>query len=530
VSVAEHDLIDEQDAIEWRQGLRRCFQVDLRALATLRIAIALITLWDLGSRSLTIPTYLTDAGLAPRYLFWGTKWQSVYFLAGNSTGVAVLFVVHALFALMLLVGYRTRLATALCLAMSWSLIARNPRMAHGGDGLMIWMLIWSLFLPLGAVASVDSRTVARAAARTVARRPPNPLLTFATVALLLQVVVVYFGATMAKVNRHWFLDLDAVYYFLLCNRATPLGNLLAKAGALTAVLTVGSLLLESIGPWVALLSGPWPRVRTIVALMFIGLHLGFAATLYVGTFAWVCMVAWVPFIPHEVWEALAPRARRSWPARAGAAVLDGIAKLVDRPGVPGLAVRRIATGDSIVTRVLILLMGLYLVPVVITGNLPSFAAHYFAPVARLPKFKQAWSLMSVVWEHYFSLAAVATLEDGSKVTLLEGGRPTFGTRDLFWPPENAREHAFNDGTLMAAAEGDPGLAIVRCQRLQEAWDASHPPGKRVRSISIYTKYSRTTPMDYELLKPEEGMTLTYTWSRNGAGTRATGERAGHETR
>lgn len=527
MSVAEHDPIDEQDSIDgedsidWRQALRQCFQVDLRALATVRIAIALITLWDLGSRSLTIPMYLTDAGLAPRELFWGTKWQSVYFLVSSSSGVAALFALHAVFAIMLLVGYRTRLATALCLVMSWSLIGRNPRMAHGGDGLMIWMLIWSVFLPLGAVASVDSRTAAR--------RPPNPLLTLATAALLLQVFIVYFGAVMAKLNRHWFIDFDAVYYFLLSNRGTPLGNLLAKSAALATVLTVGSLLLESFGPWIALFSGPWPRVRTTVALLFMALHIGFAATLYVGTFAWVCVAAWVPFIPYEVWEALAPRARRWWPARAGAAVLDQIAKLIDRPSVPGLAVRRISTGDSIVARVVVGLMALYIVPVAIIAQLPPFASRFVGPLARLPKFKQNWNLMNVVWEHYFNLAAVATLEDGSKVTLVPGDRPTYGTVDLFWPPENAREHVFQDSLLVAAHEGDRGPAIVRCQRLQEAWDASHPPGKRIRSISIYSKYARTRPMDYELLRPEEGMSLVCTWSPGGADTRPSTEGAAPTT-
>jgi hypothetical protein len=189
--------------------------------------------------------------------------------------------------------------------------------------------------------------------------------------------------------------------------------------------------------------------------------------------------------------------------------------------VPSLAVRRVPSGDSIFARVVIGLMALYFVPVVIAANVPPVASRFFGPLARLPKFKQTWNLMNVVWEYYYGLSAVATLEDGSKVMLVKGARPTVGTVDLFWPPENAREHVFQDTTLMSANEGDPALAIVRCQRLQEAWDASHPPGKRIRSIAIYTTYARTNPMDYVLLKPEEGMSLTYTWSRDAAATRPT---------
>ena len=49
----------------------------------------------------------------------------------------------------LLVGYRTRLATLGCLIMMWSVLTRNPFTFHGGDTLTIWLLIWlSGTLPL----------------------------------------------------------------------------------------------------------------------------------------------------------------------------------------------------------------------------------------------------------------------------------------------------------------------------------------------------------------------------------------------
>jgi predicted DCC family thiol-disulfide oxidoreductase YuxK len=48
----------------------------------------------------------------------------------------------------------------------------------------------------------------------------------------------------------------------------------------------------------------WWISRLVVVLLFIGLHAGIAATMYIGLFPWLCMVMWFIFIPGPVWDKL----------------------------------------------------------------------------------------------------------------------------------------------------------------------------------------------------------------------------------
>jgi hypothetical protein len=85
----------------------------------------------------------------------------------------VLFAIAALVAIALLVGYRTRLATVL-LALLASLQARNPTLIQGGDNLLLLLLFWGMFLPLGARFAIDAALDRRAGGRRThtARSPP----------------------------------------------------------------------------------------------------------------------------------------------------------------------------------------------------------------------------------------------------------------------------------------------------------------------------------------------------------------------
>jgi hypothetical protein len=232
--------------------------------------------------------------------------------------IGALFALHALFALALLIGWQTRAATFACAVMQWSLVSRNPMLCHSGDGLCAWLLIWGLFLPLGAVGSIDSRT---GAARK-APPPPRTISSVATAALLLQVVFLYWCAAASKSSPDWRINHSAVYRFLVCHIGTPLGHDLSRFHGVCEWLTVATLFLETFAPAIALLSAPLPWLRVIIALGFMVFHLCLVATLYVGTFAFVCMIAWFAYLPSEFWDAL----ERWRPIRA---VHGAWARLVD---------------------------------------------------------------------------------------------------------------------------------------------------------------------------------------------------------
>ncbi len=142
---------------------REVFSLELRALAIFRVALSLVLLYDLLDRSQSFIAHYTDQGVLPAERAAATFGRGIYasiffHLSDSVFAVACLFGIAALCAGLLLVGYRTRLATALSWYLLASLQVRNP-WVHGiaGDALLAALLFWGTFLPLGGRWSIDAR-------------------------------------------------------------------------------------------------------------------------------------------------------------------------------------------------------------------------------------------------------------------------------------------------------------------------------------------------------------------------------------
>ena len=95
----------------WRRKLRDVFGVDMRSLAAFRIAIATLILVDLAMRLPYIEMNYTDRGILPRTIPALFKPLLAPHLSDGSYGYALfLFVVSAVFAALMLVGFHARLA------------------------------------------------------------------------------------------------------------------------------------------------------------------------------------------------------------------------------------------------------------------------------------------------------------------------------------------------------------------------------------------------------------------------------------
>ena len=137
------------------------FGIDLRSLAAFRIGIGALLLTDLGMRATDLTAHYTDDGIVPRSLLddrlrdsWRWSW---HMLNGSAAFQSALFLVAAFAAAALMVGFRTRFATVVSWLLLVSLHARNPFIVNAGDVLLRVVLFWSIFLPLGAVWSIDHR-------------------------------------------------------------------------------------------------------------------------------------------------------------------------------------------------------------------------------------------------------------------------------------------------------------------------------------------------------------------------------------
>lgn len=291
-----------------RSRLPQMFGVDLRTLALFRACLGAVLGADMLLRLGDARVFYSDAGVMPRtwLALFNDSWRLSLHTANGQTWFAVLLiVVEALAALLLVLGWRTRLATILCFVLEASLLNRNGLVLIGGDVLLCCLLFWSLFLPLGARWSVDA-TLNRAAPAA-----ENQHLSWASAGLLLQVMSVYFFSALLKSGSEWWPDGTAVYYALQLDMyATPLAVWLRQFPDLLGALTYFVWFLELLGPLLIFLPVLSRPLRFALMLLFMGMHLGFFLCLELGPFPFISITSLTVFAGGWIWDALDRRAQR----------------------------------------------------------------------------------------------------------------------------------------------------------------------------------------------------------------------------
>lgn len=248
------------------------FVADLRALAMMRIGFGLLLLTDLWMRAPDVVAWLTDDGVLPRDLsmqFANSYRWSLYWLNGSELWATSLMAIAALFAVMLVLGLRTRIASVASFIMLVSLQNRNPLLLQGGDNLMLLMVFWGCFLPWGQRMAIDASMVKKPTKN-------NQLLNVVTVAFVIQVLSVYFFSALLKTGSAWVEDGTAIYYALHNDLfALNLSHYWRDIDWLTHGLTDFVWWLELVGPLLALSPLFFVRLRTLMVLAFIAMEVGF---------------------------------------------------------------------------------------------------------------------------------------------------------------------------------------------------------------------------------------------------------------
>ncbi|HMJ55016.1 MAG TPA: HTTM domain-containing protein [Polyangiaceae bacterium] len=287
----------------WTAGKRLSDVVglDLRSIGLLRIGIAACLLIDLAGRATDLEAHYTDAGVFPRApaIETADAWHiSLHLANGQSTFQAILFAMAAFCAICLLVGVQTRLAAIASWVFIVSLQNRNFIILNGADVLLRMMLFWSLFLPLGARFSVDRlRSTSRPAAET------NWIVTPGTVFYALQFMLVYIFAGLIKSEiPAWREGTGLAYALRSPEFVEPLG--LAFVENVTAMRILNGFVIygELFGSFLLLLPVWTAATRIALVLGFSALHLLIAATMSVGMFPLVAIVAVCVFLPSPFWD------------------------------------------------------------------------------------------------------------------------------------------------------------------------------------------------------------------------------------
>ncbi len=291
------------------------FGIDLRSMALFRICLSLFILLDLAHRSRDLTAHYTWAGVIPRELILETRGIVAYLLPHFYAGAhgalqAGCFLLHALVAVALLVGYRTRIATALCWYLGASLQLVNMGVEYGGDVVLRLCLFWSLILPLGACYSVDRAMDPRP------RRTGFHHASAGTFAYLIQICLIYLFAALFKQHSGLWIKGEAVRYALHYDcYVTAFGRWIRDEPILVRLMTWGTLALEALGPFLLFVPFWHGPIRMLTVLAFIGLHVGFILTLNILLFPYISIVCWLPFIPRWFWQRLFARLRT--PVRTG---------------------------------------------------------------------------------------------------------------------------------------------------------------------------------------------------------------------
>jgi hypothetical protein len=477
--------------------------IDTRALATFRAAVGALLVADLLLRSRDLVAFYTDRGVLPRAALFDLSYPqrvTVHAASGEAWFQILLFVVAAAAAVALALGYRTRVATVVSWLLLLSLHNRNPVVLNGGDILLRMALFWAMFLPLGERWSVDARR---------ASEPPRDRVTsVATAALLGQVVVVYTANAALKLGGDLWISGEAIrYVFSLDQFTVLLGDVVKRyPGVLTALdrlwlaMLVGSALL-------VLLTGV-PRL--LLALLFVGGHLGMLLTMRLGLFPLVAVAALLPFLPPAVWDRASAvvdartrsvrEGRSPAPGRLLRAADDALPE-VTVAGVPSVAERwgaRLSTAVALAFVALVLLWNLQTLGV---AAVPDAAD----PAARATGVDQRWNMFAPEPMRTDGWYVVpGRLEDGSSVDAFHRSRVTWERPDdvaSAYPTARWRKYLVNLWRPGYHAH-HRHFATYLCRR----WNADHDT--RLESLDLYfveqpTRLDGPEPTSRELLYHHE---------------------------
>jgi len=297
--------------IGWASA-RTIFGIDLRTLALFRVLLGFYVLLDLVLRARDLTAHYTDLGFMPRLVqitqLRSGSW-SLHLANGSPLFQGLLFAIAALAAIGLILGWRTRLMTAVSWGLLLSVQNRNTFILSGEDNLALLLLFWAMFLPLGARYSLD-----RALSRTP-DYPDSAYFSVATLALLIQGMSMYFFSALLKTHPIWVPDGTAVYYALQLDYLVTSFSLWFRQfkEAMTG-LTYYVYALELIGPFLIFSPVFHRTFRTACMAAFMTMHLAFFFFLEIGLFPYISIVMNLTFMPPWLWDAIAGRLFRKTPA------------------------------------------------------------------------------------------------------------------------------------------------------------------------------------------------------------------------
>lgn len=444
-----------------------------------------------------VRAHYSDIGVLPRSL-WHLLHRkpgiwSLHLVSGEAWVQVALLLLTAVVGVALVLGVRTRLCTIAAWILTASIQARNPDINHGGDAQLRLMLLWAIFLPWGRRYSLAPSEESGA----------PQVRSAATVAYAIQIAMIYIASAFLKSGPHWREDYSAVYYVLnIAGFARAPAHWIAQFPSLTTALTIATLVFEFIGPIALLLSGAHYRVRLATLAGFVGLHLGFALCMHLGTFPLVCVVAMLAFLPAAFFDRWVPGVLSGLPRvhAASAAFVDRVkgwgeslpAWLFDRARRPIRGVRFAVSSFVVVC-----------VVYGVAWNIWTVNGQFYLPTTPVPAVRavglvQHWGMFVNKNPASTWLVAVGRSSGGVELDPLTGQPPRWEM------PSDLPEFYgnFRTGRYMAKLFiDDKGLQrVAYAQFLCREWNAARPE-QRLETLEVFWAFQPTPPPGASWPKP-----------------------------
>jgi hypothetical protein len=274
--------------------------LDIRALALMRVCISVVVLLDLSVRISDLEAFYANSGAVPLSLVFQHAWNQYSFSLHAMSGLwqfqLLLFLAAYFFAVMMLIGYRTRLFTLLSWVMMLSLHNRNTLIMQGGDDLLRMVIFWCIFIPWGAAYSCDALVSKQAAPRTV--------LSVATIAYLLQLCYIYTGSALLK-GKEWHTDYTAMYYvYGLDQIAYPVTQYLFYQPSVLKVMTMIAWYFELLVPLLFFIPFRHQWFRLVGVISVCGFHGFNSATLLIGMFPLIGIATVLGMLPSSAMNTI----------------------------------------------------------------------------------------------------------------------------------------------------------------------------------------------------------------------------------
>ena len=284
---------------------RITYRFDLRSLALMRIAVAIVILIDLSIRFKDLTAHYTDEGIWPVRLALSLAWKpwswSIHGISGSYSFTFILFLIHFIFAFFLLIGFKGKLSTIVLWLLTISLQNRNLFVLQAGDDLLRLLLFWAIFLPWHCRYSWDSRK----------NKVNSKQNTFVNLGYLILLASVYFFTVCLKTSSEWHSEGTAIYYALgLEQMRLPLfGDWLYQWPQLMKQLTWLVYGMELSLPLLILFPKKNGNLRLAAFILIFVLHIGIGLTLYVGLFFIINIASAMALLPSFVLDKFEKKAR-----------------------------------------------------------------------------------------------------------------------------------------------------------------------------------------------------------------------------